>query len=166
MVDACALPDRPEIEGNSLVPLVADPSTGWEKATVSTIGRGSHSVATRRWRYIRYFDGSEELYDLQADPEEWVNIAAAAENGDVKLQMAKYIPEDARFKQYVRWGRWKCVIPVEGDPMLFDIQSEFGISEQNDLASDHPDVVEAIQAHLGENELTSRRVNIPLGSRE
>ena len=29
---------------------------------------------TRRWKYI-WYDGFEELYDLEADPHEWVNLA-------------------------------------------------------------------------------------------
>jgi len=27
------------------------------------------------WRYIRYEDGSEELYDHRVDPDEWTNLA-------------------------------------------------------------------------------------------
>jgi arylsulfatase A-like enzyme len=79
LIDACQLPD-PEtphagipsggLEGKSLLPLVADPAAEWNDAVVSTIGRGTHSVSTSRWRYIRYFDGSEELYDLTSDQRE------------------------------------------------------------------------------------------------
>ena len=32
------------------------------------------SVRTRRWRYILYNNGSEELYDHDADPYEWTNL--------------------------------------------------------------------------------------------
>jgi arylsulfatase A-like enzyme len=33
------------------------------------------TLRTDRWRYIRYQDGSEELYDHQTDPHEWYNLA-------------------------------------------------------------------------------------------
>jgi hypothetical protein len=32
-------------------------------------------VRSERWRYIRYADGSEELYDHRSDPHEWTNLA-------------------------------------------------------------------------------------------
>ena len=31
-----------------------------------------------RWHYIRYADGSEELYDFQSDPNEWTNLSSQA----------------------------------------------------------------------------------------
>ena len=42
------------------------------------------SLRTRRWRYIRYNNGSEELYDHQTDPHEWNNLA-----GDPTFQSVK-----------------------------------------------------------------------------
>jgi hypothetical protein len=122
-------------------------------------------VTTNAWHYIRYFDGSEELYGLGKDPNEWFNVANAFQYEGQKERLAKHIPQDARFKQFVRWGWWKCVIPVEGDPMLFDYQGEFGISEQTDLASENPELIASILEHLKENKITSRRVTIDLDSR-
>jgi arylsulfatase A-like enzyme len=161
LIEACSLPDRSELEGKSLLPLVANPTAKWNEAVVSTVGRGTHSVSTDRWRYIRYFDGSEELYDLRDDPREWFNVANRDEHKQVKRKLASHIPQDKRLRQFVRWGRWKCAFPVEGEPMLFDYQGEFGISEQNDLAAEHPDVVAAIQKYLAENNITAGRVNMP-----
>jgi hypothetical protein len=149
------------LEGRSLLPLVANPNGNWTEAVVATIGRGTHSVFTRRWRYIRYFDGSEELYDLHDDPREWFNLSADPKYAAVKQQLARHIPEDKRYRQFVRWGRWKCVFPTDGEPMLFDYHGEFGISEQTDMASMRPDVVRAIQEYLDRNSITARRVMMP-----
>jgi len=161
LVEACNLPIRQDVEGRSLLPLVADPIGSWNEAVVATVGRGTHSVFTRRWRYVRYFDGSEELYDLHHDPREWFNLAADPIHDAIKQQLARHIPEDKRHRQFVRWGRWKCVLPVNGEPMLFDYRGEFGISEQTDVAREHPDVVRAIQEYLGGNDITARRVTMP-----
>jgi arylsulfatase A-like enzyme len=38
------------------------------------------SLRTRDWRYIRYNDGTEELYDHRADPHEWNNLAGQPEH--------------------------------------------------------------------------------------
>lgn len=161
LVEACSLSPRAEIEGNSLLPLMADHKMVWNQAAVSTIGRGSHSVFTERWRYIHYFDGSEELYDLGNDPHEWFNLSNKDEVAEIKRSLARHIPVDKRIQQFVRWGKWKCVIPFDGPPMLFDYEGEYGISEQKDVASQHPDVLEAIKEHLTRGNITARHVNMP-----
>lgn len=161
LIAACSLPKRTELEGSSLLPLVANPASPWRDTVVTTVGRGTHSVSTKRWRYIRYFDGSEELYDLKADPREWSNLAVDRQHVAIKRKLASRIPIDKRLKQFVRQGRWKCVIPVEGAPMLFDYQGEFGISEQNDIAADHPEVVAGILSHVRKNKIDDRRIEIP-----
>ena len=48
---------------------------------------------TERWRYIRYADGSEELYDHDADPHEWTNLAAESRLDEVKRDLARRLPE-------------------------------------------------------------------------
>ena len=45
-----------------------------------------------RFRYIRYPDGTEELYDHDSDPHEWVNLATAPAYVTVKQQLAAAIP--------------------------------------------------------------------------
>ncbi len=46
----------------------------------------------QRWRYIRHNNGSEELYDYDADPHEWNNLAADAEFDAVKRQLRGQLP--------------------------------------------------------------------------
>ena len=50
-------------------------------------------MRTERWRYIRYKDGTEELYDLTNDPNEWTNLAGDSKYSDIKAGFAKYFPE-------------------------------------------------------------------------
>ncbi len=40
-------------------------------------------------RYIRYGDGSEELYDPGTDPNEWTNLASHNSFSKIKENMAK-----------------------------------------------------------------------------
>lgn len=62
----------------------------------------SHSVRTDRWRYIRYNDGTEELYDHEDDEFEWVNLANKSEYNEVKSKLARWLQTvnapDAPFK--------------------------------------------------------------------
>ena len=91
-----ALPNGPrtrtlELEGRSLIPLIRNVDAKWDEAAVSTIGRGTHSVSTGDWRYVRYFDGSEELYDLKRDPREWFNLAGKEEHASLKRKLAAHM---------------------------------------------------------------------------
>jgi arylsulfatase A-like enzyme len=61
--------------GVSIVPLLENPESKWKRPALMTYGRGNHAVRSERWRYIRYADGSEELYDHRDDPNEWTNLA-------------------------------------------------------------------------------------------
>jgi arylsulfatase A-like enzyme len=45
------------------------------------------SVRTPTWKYVRYADGQEELYDLVADPFELENLAALQEHAERKAAL-------------------------------------------------------------------------------
>jgi len=83
-----AVPDG--LEGLSLVPQFSgQPRT---RPAITTSNQGSHAIRTSRWRYIRYADGSEELYDRQADPNEWTNLAGNAQYREVIGELAQWLP--------------------------------------------------------------------------
>jgi arylsulfatase A-like enzyme len=44
-------------------------------------------VRTAHYKYLKYDDGSEELYDLRTDPHELTNLAADPAHADLKRQM-------------------------------------------------------------------------------
>ncbi len=87
------LPPNPENEGQNLVPLLDDPEADGYHGSVTTHAYGNHSVRTERWRYIRYEDGSEELYDHWSDPNEWTNLAGIDHYADIIEKLAKYLPD-------------------------------------------------------------------------
>jgi hypothetical protein len=60
---------------------------------LTTHGPGNHSVRTDRWRYIRYADGTQELYDHDADPNEWTNLAGRSEHAALMRELAAAIPK-------------------------------------------------------------------------
>lgn len=78
--------------GNSIVKLLHDPSADWKFPAITTHGRGNHSIKTETHRYIRYADGSEELYDSVGDPYEWNNLANQTDVVLVKKKLAKWLP--------------------------------------------------------------------------
>ena len=58
-----------------------------------TYQQGNHAVRSERWRYIRYADGSEELYDHESDPNEWVNLAKKPDHEEVMEKHRKWLPK-------------------------------------------------------------------------
>jgi arylsulfatase A-like enzyme len=93
LVTLCGLPERDGLSGQSLVPLLADASAHWERPAITTHGRLNHAIRTDRWRYIRYADGSEELYDHETDPMEYTNLAGQAELEAVKRELSAWLPK-------------------------------------------------------------------------
>jgi arylsulfatase A-like enzyme len=87
--------ERPDhVEGRSLVPLLENPDRNWDFPVLSTYGYGNHAVVSADYRYIRYVDGSEELYDIVADPNEWTNLAGKRRFARVIDDLAEYLPAD------------------------------------------------------------------------
>jgi arylsulfatase A-like enzyme len=91
---------KPEhLDGTSLKPLLADPSSKRDKPAITCMGGGKnagYAARDERWRYIRYWDGSEELYDHQNDPNEWTNLAAKPEHAAEKTRLAAFFPPSTR----------------------------------------------------------------------
>ncbi|OHV62389.1 hypothetical protein LCM4577_12725 [Mesorhizobium sp. LCM 4577] len=95
LFDLCGLELPPDIDGRSLVPLARGGQME-DHAAIMTWLRGNHSVRLGRWRYTRYSDLSEELYDLSADPYEWNNLIGDTRFEEVRLGLADRLPTDRR----------------------------------------------------------------------
>ncbi len=82
------------VKGASLQPLLTDPKAKWDQPGITTFHKDNHGVRTEGWRYIRYADGGEELYDETADPYEWTNLASDPKHSARKSEMAKWLPRE------------------------------------------------------------------------
>ena len=89
LIDLCRLTPKPELDGQSLAPLLRDPGAKRGRPAVTAYRRGQCAVRSQRWRYIRYADGGEELYDHAADPNEWTNLAGRAKYKAVIADLAR-----------------------------------------------------------------------------
>jgi arylsulfatase A-like enzyme len=94
LAELCGLPERDGLSGQSLVPLLRDPVAEWDRPAITTHGRLNHAIRTERWRYIRYADGSEELYDHDSDPMEYTNLAGQPRLASVKRKLAAWLPTE------------------------------------------------------------------------
>ena len=158
VVDMLDLEKREDLDGRSLVPLIKNPDAKWNKTALTAIGRGTWSIRDSRWRYIHYFDGSEELYDLENDPEEWNNLIRKKKYTKVIQRLSKQVPEDDNWKQFVRYGEFKAAIPADGSPMLLYGPGSKIIYEDKDVSRDYPEVVKAITSYLKDNNISDKFV--------
>jgi arylsulfatase A-like enzyme len=92
LCELAALPVPKHVEGTSIANLLSKPDAAWTIPALTTHGFANHAVRSERWRFIRYADGGEELYDHRCDPYEWTNIASRAELSNIKTQLTKSFP--------------------------------------------------------------------------
>lgn len=93
LISMCGLPANSDNEGRDISPLLKDPDAPWEHAVVTTYGENNHAVKTERYRYIRYEDGAEELYDHLVDKDEWKNVANEPAYLNVLKELRKQLPK-------------------------------------------------------------------------
>jgi arylsulfatase A-like enzyme len=93
LVEVAGLPVPQKFDGTSLTPLFKNPAASWDRAVVSTWLPNNHVVVKDHWRYLRYKEGTEELYDLQRDPDEFTNLAAVPEFAETKAALARWLPK-------------------------------------------------------------------------
>jgi arylsulfatase A-like enzyme len=95
--DLVGIPQAEGLEGISLAPQILDPNTHRERPAICSHNAGNHSVCDQRWRYIRYADGSEELYDREQDPEETRNLlfgdSVSQAHRGVADRLAAWLPQ-------------------------------------------------------------------------
>ncbi len=93
LIELSGLQKRNDIEGHSLVPQLKNANAERRWPAITTHNLNNHSVRSERWRYIRYADGSEELYDHRGDPNEWKNLARDPHYSKTTREHARWLPK-------------------------------------------------------------------------
>jgi len=94
LIEACHLPKvETKLAGNSLMPLLSNVNTKWDKPSISTFLPGNFTIHSNQWNFIRYFDGSEELYNISNDENEFVNLAGKPEYKETVNTLSSFVPK-------------------------------------------------------------------------
>ena len=127
------------IEGRSLLPLLHDaPNPEWRDAAISeldysfrdarrTLGRGPREchgtmVRTDRWKYIDWEGYRPQLFDLDSDPKELVDLGADPGFEEVRREMRD------RLLEWLRTRKTRITATDERANMSFaDLERELGI---------------------------------------
>jgi N-acetylglucosamine-6-sulfatase len=111
LLDLAGAPPDPGHEGRSLLPLLRGDSTPWRRSFLvecwsdtvfpRVLRMGYQAVRTERHKYTRYTElpGMDELYDLEADPGETMNLFGTAGSGslldDMRTELERLVSERA-----------------------------------------------------------------------
>ncbi|OAI56894.1 iduronate-2-sulfatase [Verrucomicrobiaceae bacterium SCGC AG-212-N21] len=94
LLDLCSIEKPSHLEGKSIAPLLKDPKAAWDMPALTTHEFNNHGVRSEGWRYIRYANGDEELYDESKDPMEYTNLAKDTTFADKKEELGKWLPKE------------------------------------------------------------------------
>jgi arylsulfatase A-like enzyme len=92
------LPTPKQCDGASLLPQLKGPTSNHGRLSLTSFQfwnekAPSHAVSDLRYRYIKYGNGFEELYDLQDDPNEFSNLAGDPAFARIQQRLALGIPK-------------------------------------------------------------------------
>ncbi len=92
LLDLAGMEPIDGLDGLSLRPQIENPGHP-RRPAITTHNPGNHGVRDEHWRYIRYADGSEELYDHRNDPNEWHNLAADPKHAETLRRLRSFLPQ-------------------------------------------------------------------------
>lgn len=87
------VPAPAHLDGLDISPLLRKPDLAWNHPAITTHGLNNHAVRSQDFRYIRYENGDEELYDSMQDPLEYTNLASLPEYAAQKAELARFLPK-------------------------------------------------------------------------
>ena len=93
--DLAGLKSPAEVQGQSLVPVLKNPAVTVRRGALS-LNRGHYALRTADWAYLRYKDGSAELYDMKADPHQFTNLAKHPKHTKILTQLDGHLNQRLR----------------------------------------------------------------------
>ena len=75
------------------MPLLQTPDAEWDRPILCTFTPNNHSLRSTDFHYIRYSDGSEELYNVSKDSHEWHNLAGDLGVSTILDQFRSQLPK-------------------------------------------------------------------------
>lgn len=117
MAAMCGMEVLDDLDGSSLFDLVKNPNNNSAQFSIPELtvyGKGNYSLRDETWRYIHYFDGSEELYNHKDDPYEWTNLADIPDCFEIKQYMRYYLPKSSAATVHPR-NLWSMADEEESD---------------------------------------------------
>ena len=94
LVDLCGLAPDAGLEGQSLAATLREPSLAKDRnVLLCEVKAGGYAIVNSQWRFIHYADGTEELYDVVKDPNEWDNLAPLEKSRTIMAELRQSAPK-------------------------------------------------------------------------
>ncbi len=148
ILELAKTPSPTLLDGTSLVPILRSTAPTLPRTVLTTVGQGNHSLRNQRWRYIQYFDGSQELYDLQRDPNEHHNLAETSEHQRVLQHLRTHLPQDTRIAHLARIGGFKAIVRAQTQAIEIYEPGTASLEGARNQAKKHPHLVQRIRDYL------------------
>lgn len=94
LTELCGVTEPDGLDGQSLVPLLRDPSQLTGRKVVTVFNPGNVTIRTEQWRYIHYADGNEELYEVKRDPNERNNLSGDPDRASILKAFRSDLPKE------------------------------------------------------------------------
>ncbi|MCP5115206.1 MAG: hypothetical protein GY953_30610, partial [bacterium] len=122
-----------------------------------------YTVVEGSWRYIHYFDGSEELYNLASDPNQYRNLVKDGTHKAKLTAMRKHMPENPALAYTARYKNFKAVFHSDESrsPLLYDLTDGKGITDTGDIAADKPKILERVRDYVRKSGIRKRHFEVP-----
>lgn len=162
ILDMINLERSHELDGKSLVPFLKNAEAGNSDYAITTFGRGNHNIRLGDWNYIHYYDGSEELYNVIQDPNEYDNLAMKEAYKDELNSLRGKLPAYEDVAHFISMDTWKAVIYKDGlNNELFNFEDNKAVPENKNVASEHPEIIEKMLLYIKEKQLSEKYISIP-----
>ena len=104
LTDLTAIKTPASVQGKSLLPLLKNPAASVRESALSIYTKGQttnsgHALRTPEWSFMRYKDGTEELYDMNNDPLQFTNLADKSEFQPIKKSLTTQLQQRLRDAQ-------------------------------------------------------------------
>jgi arylsulfatase A-like enzyme len=150
------------LDGYSLKPVITGKQKDVRSHIVTTLGRSTFCIRRGDSKLIRYYDGSEEFYDLKSDPNEFKNLIDDKAHTATITELRKLAPIDKRFKQFIRYGQYKGIVHANGELKVCDmLHPKSGIGGRFETMDEKPVIAEVMKGYLKKNKITARYVTMP-----
>jgi len=129
--------DIQPLDGESLATALKNPDQAEDRdVIISNLAAHEYAITNRDWRYIRYADGEEELYDHNNDPNEWDNLASLPDYQSIRADMRSKAP--AKFADFALLHKQHARRPNDDGTWYFE---DSQVNVNLTLSSDAPDIV-------------------------